>query len=448
MSKTQIFIEKARAKHGDSYDYGRVTYVRNSDKVTITCKKHGDFEQRPGNHLSGGGCAKCGFESAAVKRSEESKNSFIERSRAVHGDRYGYDRVFYVRSLEKVIITCKIHGDFEQRPNCHLQGYGCDKCGKESTAAKKTQKAKDGFIARARTAHGDRYDYSKAVYVRDRDKIIITCKKHGDFDQTPGGHLRGLGCAICGIDSSAKKKLQKARDSFIDKARAVHGDHYDYSKAVYVHSRDKVIITCTKHGDFEQSPANHLMGNGCARCSGVHRYSTQEWIQEAVAVHGDRYSYDLVVYVHSMDKVIITCAKHGDFEQVAYSHLSGNGCPSCPARRDQPTNLYLMHNGLGKVKVGYSIDTDKRITELNRDAPFEAELLETWTLPDTPTVRKIEGKVHRKLAKYHAGLSGFDGATEWFNVSPERAKGAIIKALSGTEVLGHSEADSLQLALI
>ena len=107
-----------------------------------------------------------------------------------------------------------------------------------------------------------------------------------------------------------------------------------------------------------------------------------------------------------------------------------------------------MHNGLGKVKVGYTIDLNRRITELNSTAPFKAELLETWTLTDTPTVRKIESKVHRKLAKYHAGLSGFDGATEWFNVSPERAKGAILKALSGADVLGHSEADSSQLSLI
>lgn len=241
------------------------------------------------------------------------------------------------------------------------------------------------FIEKARAVHGDRYGYGRTVYVRDKDKVIISCGKHGDFEQRPNDHLNGKGCAKCSYESRAAKLSQEAKDSFIEKACAIHGDKYDYSNTVYVRSKDKVIITCKQHGSFEQTP---------------------------------------------------------------HSHLSGQGCPSCPARYDQPTNLYLMHNGLGQVKVGYSIDTDRRMSKLNSTAPFEAELLETWTLPDMPTVRKIESKVHRKLVKYHAGLSGFDGASEWFNTSPERAKGAILKALMGAEVLGHNEADSLQLALI
>ncbi|HUH57041.1 MAG TPA: GIY-YIG nuclease family protein, partial [Pseudomonadales bacterium] len=287
----------------------------------------------------------------------------------------------------------------------------------------------------------DKYDYSKTVYVRDKDKATITCKVHGDFEQTPRNHLSGQGCAKC-----AGRHIYSTRE-WVQEAIGVHGDLYDYGRVVYVRSSDKIIITCKQHGDFEQSPNDHLRGKGCAKCSGVHRYSTREWIQEAVAVHGDRYDYGCVVYVRNSDKVIITCKNHGDFEQQPTHHLSGSGCPSCPKRFDQPTNLYLMHNGLGKVKVGYSIDVDARITELNRESPFEAELLESWTLPDTPTVRKIESKVHRKLAKYHAGLSGFDGATEWFNTSPERAKKEINAILSKYAILNHTIANQPQLSL-
>ena len=310
---------------------------------------------------------------------------FIEKARAIHGNRYSYERVVYVRSSDKVIITCKNHGNFEQRPNHHLGGNGCAKCHLEELAANKSEEAKNSFIEKSRTVHGDRYGYGRAVYTHSLDKIIITCKKHGDFEQTPSHHLTGSGCAKCGFEEMAAKNTQKAKDDFIEKARAVHGDRYNYDRVVYIASKRKVKITCKAHGIFEQTP-NH--------------------------------------------------------------HLSGKGCPSCPRRYDQPAKLYLMHNGLGKVKVGYSIDTDKRISELNRDAPFKAELLETWTLPDTPTALKIESKVHRKLAKYHAGLSGFNGATEWFNASPEVARDAIMKSLSGAEVLGRSEAGSLQLALI
>lgn len=320
------------------------------------------------------------------KVSDMSKTQiFIEKARAKHGDRYDYSRVVYVRDKDKVIITCGKHGDFEQRPNDHLNSNGCYKCGHESRAANSVQKARDSFIEKARAVHGDKYGYERVVYTHNSDNVTITCKKHGDFEQKPNNHLKGKGCFKCGLEEVAVKLSQEAKDSFVEKARAIHGDKYDYSKTAYARASDKVIITCTKHGVFEQTPNSHLMG----------------------------------------------C-----------------GCPSCPKRFGQPTNLYLMHNGLGKVKVGFSIDTDRRISELNQSAPFKAELLEAWKLPDTPTALKIESKAHRKLAKYHAGLSGFDGATEWFNTTPERARGAILKALGGAEVLGHSEANSLQLVLI
>lgn len=310
------------------------------------------------------------------------------------------------------------------------------------------------FIEKARAVHGDRYGYGCVVYVRNSDKITITCKKHGDFEQIPNGHLEGKGCAKCGSESMAIKQSQESKDNFIEKAIAAHSDRYDYDRVVYVNSKEKVIITCVKHGDFEQTPSSHLSGNGCVKCGfeEMAAKKTQKakdvFFEKAREKHGDRYSYEHVVYVRSGDKVIITCKNHGDFEQVPYSHLDGNGCPSCPARRDQPTNLYLMRNGLGKVKVGYSIDADKRIKELNRDAPFEAELLETWTLPDTPTVRKIESKVHRKLAKYHAGLSGFDGASEWFNASSDTARKHILDAIRGSYVVKNYVKNNPQMSLI
>ena len=117
---------------------------------------------------------------------------------------------------------------------------------------------------------------------------------------------------------------------FIEKARAVHGDRYDYGKVAYVRSKDKVIITCKEHGDFEQRAGDHLVGKGCAKCSGAHQYSTAEWIIEAKKVHGDRYDYSKTVYVRRHDGVIITCKEHGDFEQVASNHARGYGCSKSP----------------------------------------------------------------------------------------------------------------------
>jgi len=441
MSKTQIFIEKARAKHGDRYSYDRVVYVGARDKVTITCKKHGDFEQTPNSHLNGSGCVKCGLEEMAAKNTRKAKNSFIERARAVHGDMYNYSKAVYTRSHDKVIITCSKHGDFEQTPSNHLKGYGCAKCsGKHRYSTRE-------WVQEAIAVHGDSYSYDRVVYVRNNDKVIITCKKHGDFEQAPNKHLSGRGCAKCSGNHNY------STDEWVQEAIGVHGDCYGYDRAVYIRNKDKVIITCKKHGDFEQESASHLSGKGCAKCGKesmaikISQEAKDNFIERSRAVHGDRYDYGRVVYVRAHDKVIIICANHGDFEQRPNDHLKGNGCPSCPRRYDHPANLYLMRNGLGKVKVGYSIDVDARISKLNRDAPFEAELLEMWTLPDTPTVRKIEGKVHRKLAKYHAGLSGFDGASEWFNVSHERAKKEINAILINYAILNHTIANQPQLSL-
>ena len=56
-------------------------------------------------------------------------------------------------------------------------------------------------------------------------------------------------------------------EEFIAKAKAVHGNRYDYSKVVYVNTQTKVCIICKEHGEFWQKPKNHLCGNGCVKCS-------------------------------------------------------------------------------------------------------------------------------------------------------------------------------------
>ena len=121
-STTQEFITKAENIHGDRYDYDKVDYKTARLPVIITCPIHGDFIQRPNDHLAGKGCAKCG------KRQKSTTQEFIDKSKKVHGDNYGYDKVDYKNSQLPVIITCPTHGDFTQRPNDHLQGKGCSKC--------------------------------------------------------------------------------------------------------------------------------------------------------------------------------------------------------------------------------------------------------------------------------------------------------------------------------
>jgi ribosomal protein L13 len=104
------------------------------------------------------------------------------------------------------------------------------------------------FVSKSKVVHGETFDYSKVVYVNNESKIIITCKKHGEFCQTPSGHLSGKnGCKKCFSEKIRRLKSSNTED-FINKSKSIHRDRYDYSKVIYINNFSKVTITCKKHG--------------------------------------------------------------------------------------------------------------------------------------------------------------------------------------------------------
>lgn len=142
------------------------------------------------------------------------------------------------------------------------------------------------------------------------------------------------------------KKL--TQEEFIEKAKKVHGDKYDYSKVEYVNRRTKIKIICSKHGDFEQRPFSHLSGCGCKKCSDENKkYTQEEFIIIANQVHNNIYDYSLVKYVDCDTDIIIICKEHDKFEQEPSEHLSGRGCPKCIGRNKTTEsvirNFKLVH---------------------------------------------------------------------------------------------------------
>ena len=346
---TEEFKEKAREIHGDKYNYDKTIYIGSGIKVIITCPEHGDFEQTPNGHLRGHGCPKCANQNRAISLVSNTEE-FKKKAREVHGDKYNYDKTVYTGSRVKVIITCREHGDFEQTPNGHLGGSGCPQCGAVAGARKQALTTEE-FKEKAREVHGDKYNYDKTIYVDSRLNVIITCREHGDFEQTPSTHLRGKGCPICGINRRTKK-LTSTIEEFKEKAREIHGDKYNYNKTIYINNNNKVIITCREHGDFEQIPSTHLQGHGCPICGTVagaqkHSLTTEEFKEKAREVHGDKYNYDKTIYINDKTKVIITCLKHGDFEQTPSIHLRGHGCPKCNSSKlENEIKKLLTENGI------------------------------------------------------------------------------------------------------
>lgn len=124
----------------------------------------------------------------------------------------------------------------------------------------------EGFIIKARKIHGDKYDYSKVKYENSKTKVCIICPKHGEFWQTPNNHLTGFQCKLCGREQATIKN-SSTTDQFIEKARLVHGNKYDYSKVNYVNNKTKVNIICPIHGEFKITPDSHLSQKaGCILC--------------------------------------------------------------------------------------------------------------------------------------------------------------------------------------
>ena len=190
---------------------------------------------------------------------------FIEKAVKVHGSKYDYSKTEYINSLTKVIITCPEHGDFEQTPASHCQGFGCPDCANKFRAEQKRWTL-ERFIKEAIKVHRNLYDYSKVEYKTNKTKVTITCPIHGDFEQLPYMHLRGSGCKQCAYDKLPQNNIKPVSD-FINQSNIVHNMYYDYSKTDYTGALNKVIIICPTHGEFKQRPSDHLAGMGCPDCA-------------------------------------------------------------------------------------------------------------------------------------------------------------------------------------
>jgi len=324
LKTNEEYIKDAIGIHGNKYSYEKTVYLGSKKKVCIICPKHGEFWQEANSHLKGCGCPMCFRE----KRSEENKTTFdkfIRKCRMIHGELYHYDESTFTDMHTKTKITCPIHGEFWQTPASHLNGKGCPKC---SRGSKYTT---EDWIEKSKTVHGETYDYSKSNYISTREKICIICPKHGEFWQLPNKHLEGQGCPNC-----SKEKRRYTIEQFIEMAKKVHGDKYDYSNSEYVNSRTKIKIICQKHGEFWMKPNDHLNGQGCPKCgdekmADKSRLNINEILNRFSKIYNDKYSYELWNndYKNIEDVIPIICPKHGLFHKTVHQHLQGQGCPKC-----------------------------------------------------------------------------------------------------------------------
>ncbi len=259
---TSQFIEKAIKKHGNKFDYSKVIYTGSHNKVCIICSEHGEFFQKATNHLTGNGCKKCAYKYSHGKYRLTSFETFLSQAKRIHGDKYDYSKTEWKNTYTKIKITCPIHGEFIQIPQNHIRlKCGCRKCGRLIAKSKVNKYNTEYFIKHSKKVHGNKYDYSDTQCFNATDKVEIDCSIHGKFKQNANQHLNGHGCPKCNFDKMAVDRAM-GRKLFINKAKELFGDKFNYSKVKYINGQTHVCLICPEHGDFKVTPNNHLSKKG------------------------------------------------------------------------------------------------------------------------------------------------------------------------------------------
>ena len=230
-------------------------YSNSKPRFICACEKHGEWELRFDSFSSNGSrCPECAKDKQRVPKQDREKQ--ILKHCAARGYSFVKWVNDYVNTSSRLVCSCPEHGEWESTLNSLINlNRGCPVCG--GTKKSNSEEFKNKSIEK----HGDKYDYSKVIYVNNKTKVTIRCHQHGVFLQTPDAHLSGQGCPKCA------NNVRKSTEDFIAKARVIHGDKYDYSKVIYVNNKTKVTIRCHQHGAFLQTPDAHLSGRGCPGCA-------------------------------------------------------------------------------------------------------------------------------------------------------------------------------------
>jgi len=285
-------VVKFKEKHGNKYDYSNAIYVNSQTKIEIICPEHGSFWQRPNDHIYYG-CPKCGFRRDDYNMLM-STDEFIRQCREVHGLnttksssdnlkylkdsgnfehlKYSYEKTVYTGRDNYIIVTCKIHGDFNIKAYKHKKGKGCPECYKLERYTKEKERI---IKIRKEFNYPECYD---DLEIKD-GKVSYVCTKHCTQNKiAKASFITGKhACKMCDKERRTEMHDNKyTTELFIEKSRKIFGDTYTYDNVVYKRSCDDVYITCKEHGDFRVTPNNHLKGTGCPRCKPIRSKAEEE----------------------------------------------------------------------------------------------------------------------------------------------------------------------------
>ena len=224
------------------------------------------------------------------------------------------------------------------------------------------------------------------------------------------------------------KRKTKTTEQYIQEAIQVHGNKYDYSKVIYEHSEKKICIVCPKHGEFLQRASSHLSGRGCPKCgteqgSKLKSKTIDQFISDAIRVHGNKYDYSQSEYINAYTKVKIICPEHGEFWQVPNSHLKGRGCPKCKKSHGEE----FIENWLKNNNIEYINSYRIILPTIARNTNI---IFVDFYIESKNTIIEYNGKQHYIPIKYFGGDINFQKQQNRDNVLEQYCKNNSIQLIN------------------
>jgi hypothetical protein len=375
---------------------------------------------------------------------ESTKEERIASFNKTHNNKYDYSLFEeYVNAHQEIKIICPEHGIFSKKIYKH-EKEGCPHCSlidKHKKLSKTHMKKEHGedltptesFIKKAKSIHGDTYDYSKTVYESARKPVTIFCNMCGNYFtlSRAGGHVSkpARGCNICAPKRRGESNRKKS-EKYIKECEELHEGYYKYDKTKYISNEESVKVYCTNcEVYFDVNAGDHLhRKNGCKICSGERcvkdrRLTKEEIVRRGNEVHQNKYEYKFLGEVKSnKDKFVIICSDHGEQKpQIINDHINKNvGCPSCKRSK-------------GEEKIAFWLDVNN--IEYNPQHPFDDcihknKLPFDFYLPEFNVLLEYNGEHHYKYLEYfHKTKEEFDEQQKRDQIKREYCKQNNIKLI-------------------
>lgn len=420
------YLKIYHEKYGDKYKYKPETIINSYTKIPIECDCGNIFYKSPYDHTRYG-CRLCGVKSSNAKRTM-SQEDYIAKCIELYGDKYDLSETIYAGHNNKIKVICRIHGAFYISPVEFLRRHGCQKC------AGNYQMSNEEYIEALKQVHGDRYDLSLVDFKGTKHRVVGICNDHGQFTLQADNFLSGGNCPQCArLIAIDKTKLNQ--EEVIKLFKELYGDRYGYDNFIYTGSMDKSIINCKEHGSFLMSYTAHYINQyGCPKCGILTAAKAKEktieekfnyFITKARKVHGDKNDYHIEDFYGSEFKTRITCKKHKkDYWQLASSHLSGVGCPSCNESKGEKATAEILN------KLNIVFTREYKIPEVKEKHNKEYEY--DFHLTDYNILIEFHGIQHYESRTFFGGKFEFDNVKK-----RDFAKEVLAKAFNYKLIVVH-----------